>query len=457
MTDPSYRQALDFLAALLPELAADEARAPVRPVLDPELAARLVAPIPKEGRELAEVFASLRALAKAVPVTTTAPFFNQLFSGRDAVATAADMLASHLNNSMYTYKAAGALILAENQLIAHMLELARFPQGEGTFTAGGSLSNMLALAIARNEAQARHGRSHDFALYTSAANHYSIPKAAAILGLGRECVRKIATDPQGRMRPELLAARLREDLDAGVVPMMINATAATTVMGAFDPIAPLADIAEEHGVWLHVDGAWGGSLLLLDRYRDEQFAALDRCDSLTWDAHKLMGVPLTCSVLLLRETGALARHLGADAEYLFQTHGPELNPGLRSLQCGRRNDMLKLWAAWQHHGDAGYAARFELLLARRDYLIERIRSSPELELSHEPEGLNVCFEMAGVVPDQLCSELNARGLAVVGRGHVNGRPTVRMIVANPDQTEAVLDALLSDLLAVGASLRAPAE
>lgn len=454
MTDPSYLAALEFLATLLPELAASEAEHGVRPPLPLDQAAALVPPLSAEARPLAEVLESLRELALHTPLTTTPRFFNQLFGGRDPAATVAEMITAHLNVSMYTYKAAGPLVLVENAVIEHMLEVAQFTAGEGTFTSGGSLSNLLAVSLARNEAARSHGGPVQCALYSSAEAHYSIPKAASILGLGRGAVRKIPIDEQGRMRPEALAASVRADLDAGVRPVMINATLGTTVMGAFDPLEAIADIAEQYGVWLHADGAWGGSLLLLRERRLQLFAGLERCDSLTWDAHKLMGVPLTCSALLLRERGLLERHLGEDAHYLFQTHEDALNPGLRSIQCGRRNDPLKLWAAWQQHGDDGYNARFEQLFALRDHVIANIDEHPSLRVSHAPQSLSVCFEMDGVSSEQLCLELNKRGLAMVGYGQVNGRSTIRLVLVNPAQTPAVLDRFLADLVAVGSELRA---
>jgi glutamate/tyrosine decarboxylase-like PLP-dependent enzyme len=454
MTDPSYRESLQFLAELLPELAASEAEIGVRPPLPLIDASTLVPRLREEGRPLAEVLEVLAELARRVPLTTTPKFFNQLFSGRDPIATVADMLAAHLNVSMYTYKAAGPLILAENALVEHMLELAGFAGGEGSFTTGGSLSNLLAIAIARNEAEAKlPEKPRRLALYTSAESHYSVPKAVTLLGFGRGATRKIACDEQGRMIPAALAATLRADIDAGILPVMINATAGTTVMGAFDPIDELADIAREFRVWIHVDGAWGGALLLLPDARKKLFAGLERCNSLTWDAHKIMGVPLTCSILLLREHGLLERHLGEDAEYLFQVDTPELNPGLRSIQCGRRNDALKLWAAWQHHGDAGYRARVERLLALRDHVVARIEASPDLRMCHVPESLNVCFEMPGVSSELLCSELNTRGLAVVGHARVNGRSTIRLVIANPAQSEVVRVEFLAAVSQVGAGLR----
>lgn len=453
MTDPAYLDGLAFLASILPELAHDEATRAVRPPLALEEAAALVPSIPVEGRPLPEVWSLLAGLARAAPLTTTPSFFNQLFGGRDAAATVAEMIAAHLNVSMYTYKAAGALILAENALVEHMLAHAGFAGGEGSFTTGGSLSNLLALAIARNEDQLadREGRQ---VVYASSAAHYSVAKAVRLLGLGKHGLRRVPVDEQGRMRADVLTTMLREDLDAGRRPIMINATAGTTVMGAFDPLDELADIAAAHGVWIHVDGAWGGALLLAaPERRRSLFAGLERCDSLTWDAHKLMGVPLTCSILLLRERGLLARHLGEDAEYLFQADTPELNPGLRSIQCGRRNDALKLWAAWQHHGDAGYRAMIERLFELRDHVVARIAAHPELELCHVPQSLNVCFVMDSVASEALCLELNRRGLAVIGHATVNGRVTVRLVITDVGQREAILDELLANVLEVGRSLR----
>lgn len=452
MSTPGYLEGLAFLASLLPELAAAEAEVPVRPPLAPHDAHALAPAIPEQGRELAEVLELLAGLARSAPLTTTPKFFNQLFSGRDAAATVADMLAAHLNVSMYTYKAAGPLVLAENALVEHMLDIAGFAGGEGSFTTGGSLSNLLALAIARNEAE--DGRAYRPArVYGSVAAHYSVPKAVKLLGLGREAFRAVPIDDEGRMRPDALATMIREDLEGGYRPIMINATSGTTVMGAFDPLDPIADIAAAHDIWLHADGAWGGAMLFAaPPLREQCFAGLARCDSLTWDAHKLMGVPLTCSILLLRQRGLLARHLGADAEYLFQVDTPELNPGLRSIQCGRRNDALKLWAAWQHHGDVGYQARVARLLALRDHVVARIHAHDELELCHAPESFNICFVMKGVSSELLCSELNRRGLAVVGHASVHGRSTVRLIVANPDQSEAVLDEFIEDLVMVGREL-----
>lgn len=453
MTDPAYLDGLAFLASILPELAHDEATRAVRPPLVLDDAAALVPSIPAEGRPLAEVWSLLAGLARAAPLTTTPSFFNQLFGGRDAAATVAEMIAAHLNVSMYTYKAAGALILTENALVEHMLAHAGFAGGEGSFTTGGSLSNLLALAIARNEDQLgdREGRQ---VVYASSAAHYSVAKAVRLLGLGKDGLRRVPVDEHGRMRADVLTTMLREDLDAGRRPIMINATAGTTVMGAFDPLDELADIAAAHGVWIHVDGAWGGALLLsAPERRRSLFAGLERCDSLTWDAHKLMGVPLTCSILLLRERGLLARHLGEDAEYLFQVDTPELNPGLRSIQCGRRNDALKLWAAWQHHGDAGYREMIERLFELRDHVVARIEAHPELELCHVPQSLNVCFVVEGVASEALCLELNRRGLAVIGHATVNGRVTVRLVITDVGQAEAILDELLANVLEVGRFLR----
>ncbi|XOV76707.1 MAG: pyridoxal phosphate-dependent decarboxylase family protein [Phycisphaerales bacterium] len=175
-----------------------------------------------------------------------------------------------------------------------------------------------------------------------------------MLGLGRRSLRKVATDERGRMRADALRDAIKRDIEEGAKPFCINATCGTTVLGAYDPLDEIADVAEEFGIWFHVDGAFGGSTALSAKHRDH-LKGSERSDSFTWDAHKMMGVPLSCSVILTKNKGLLRKHFSESASYLFQSDEDELNHGVKSMQCGRRNDCLKLWAAWQHLGDEGYA------------------------------------------------------------------------------------------------------
>ena len=306
--------ALRQLPALAGRIVGDEPDRPVQLPLQPDTAVRTLSlDLPAQGRALDDVLAALGDVLAATPNTAGGRFWNQLFGGREAAATIADMLASLANNSMYTYKVAGPMVLIENLVLARMAEIAGFAGGEAVLAPGGSLSNLAALLVARNVASpdargyglnASTGR-----VYTSEEAHYSIRKAAMIAGIGREHVQKVAVDRAGRMDPADLDRQLSRDRALGLVPIQVVATAGTTVRGAFDPIDALADVCATHGVWLHVDGAFGGSMLLSAQTRG-LLAGLDRADSFVWDAHKLMGVPLLCSAVFVRERGLLTTHLG---------------------------------------------------------------------------------------------------------------------------------------------------
>ncbi|MCA9705627.1 MAG: hypothetical protein KDK70_07260 [Myxococcales bacterium] len=241
-----------------------------------------------------------------------------------------------------------------------------------------------------------------------------------------------------------------EDRAAGAVPVMINATACTTVRGAFDPLPALADVAERAGVWLHVDAAYGGSVLLSPRHR-HRLEGCARADSLTWDAHKLLGVPLTCSALLTRRPGECTRCFEEPARYLFQDEAG-LDPGRGSLQCARHNDALKLWLTWKHRGDEGLAQRIDRLFELAAHLTARVRAHPRLRLSVPTASINVCFEVPGKSSAGLCRALMEREVAVVGHARVKEREVVRWVLVNPAVTEAELDAMLDALLAVADAL-----
>lgn len=444
------------LDELVQSLLQSETESPVRQTLDPAKAVDdLGLMIPAGGLTIEETIDKLRSVVFATPVTTGKGFYNQLFGGREPVAVLAEMLAAVLNTSMYTYKAAGVQVILEQILLDKMAALAGMSGGDGLFTPGGSMSNLAAMIIARNEKvsgtreEGLPGGRH--MMYTSAESHYSVRKNAGLIGLGRENVRKVPVDSAGRMLPDELERMIKEDQERGNHPTMVITTSGTTVMGAFDPIKPIVEIGHRHDLWVHVDGAFGGSALL-----SKEHAALMEgvglADSLTWDAHKMMGVPLICSVMLTREPGLTSKHFDEAATYLFQQDEDRLNPGTRSLQCGRRNDALKLWAAWQHLGDSGYEKRLHRQMELAAHFRDRVSRDPELTLSFEPEWINVCFEVTGKPSDKICDLLDKRQLAKLGWGIVFGRRVIRMVCVNPALSEADLDELLANVKLVAKEL-----
>lgn len=446
----------DQLAALARAHLADESARPVRtPVAPDELRERLGLALGAEGKPLADVAERLAMILRETPSSASTRFFNQLFAGRDEAATLADMLASLTNNSMYTYKVAGPHILIEQEVIGRMRDKVGFEDGEGMFTPGGSMSNLAAIAMAR---QRSIPESRDTGLggvtlraYVSDEGHYSVAKSASILSIGRDNVRRVETDGEGRMVPAALRRAIAQDLEAGHMPFLVVATAGTTVQGAFDPLGALRDVADEHGLWLHVDAAFGGTVLLSPARR-HLMDGCKRADSVTWDAHKLMGVPLTSSVILTREQGHLLNTFAEPATYLFQGSDPALDPGLWSLQCGRRNDALKLWAAWQHHGDRGYESRVEHLYALAAEAVEIVRSDAAMTLSCSPQLVNVCFEVRAKSSEAICEALHQEARALVGYATVNGRQVIRVVFAHVGMTVDDVRAFFDDVRAVAARL-----
>lgn len=411
--------------------------------------------IPQQGQPADRVMDLLESVALATPRTASRRFFNQLFAGRDDIAAAAEIVAVLLNSSMYTYKAAGPHVLIEKELGEHMCRKVGYPDGEGIFTPGGSLSNLAGTLLARNEFNERCQQDgHDgswMTLYSSDLDHYSIAKNTAMLGLGRRCIRRVATDERGRMRPDALRQKIREDMDAGAKPFCINATSGTTVLGAYDPLDAIADVAEEFGIWLHVDGAFGGSTALSAKHR-AHLKGSERSDSFTWDAHKMMGVPLSCSVILVRQKGLLRKHFSESASYLFQSDEDDLNHGVKSMQCGRRNDCLKLWGAWQHLGDEGYARKIDHLYDLARHLADRVKADPRCTLSKEPESVNVCFEVTGKPSGLICETLRQQQKSLVGYGIVDGRRVIRVACVNSANTTEDLDDFFDTLVEVAVTL-----
>ena len=446
-TDERLRRAFALLQAHLRR----EAEEPVVPYESAErLLARLDLSLDGTPVEDDRLFALLDALVAATPRTTTRRFFNQLFSGRDDFGVIGELIASFLNSSMYTFKAAGPQVLIEREITRRMAERVGFPSGEGVFVPGGSMSNLVGMVLARN-AHRPAGRETGvegptLTAYASEVAHYSLPKNAGMLGLGRENVRRIAIDARGRMRPDALREAIAADRAAGRDPFLIVATAGTTVLGAFDPIDAVADVADEFGLWLHVDGALGGSVSFSERHRG-LLEGSARAHSFTWNAHKMLGVPLPASVLLTREQGVLRANMDEEATYLFQDDDSAYEHGTMSPQCGRRNDALKFWASWKSHGDAGLAARVDRLFELARHAARRVESEDALVLTREPESVTVCFEVAGRRSEDVCERLRRQARSLVGYGIVDGRRVIRLAVVNgvigPEDVDAFFDEVLA--------------
>ncbi|MGJ8592136.1 MAG: pyridoxal phosphate-dependent decarboxylase family protein [Aquaticitalea sp.] len=385
---------------------------------------------PINDEELKDI---ITEIIKNTPKTASTSFFNQLYGGRLSKAALGDLLAVMLNNSMYTYKVAGPHVGIEKVILRKICDIIGYGESsDGTFASGGSMTNFMALLMARDRqdpAVKNHGVTKKMIVYTSELSHYSIPKNAVLAGIGREQVRFIKADQFGKMMPEDLEMRVQQDLKDGYQPFFVNATAGTTVLGAFDDISSMSKVCKKHGLWLHVDGAYCGSVIFSKRYQ-YLIKGLELSDSFSINAHKMLGTPLTCSMIVTQDKKHLHQSFSIDADYLYQTADDEFNLGKTSLQCGRRNEALKLWTLWKSVGSEGLERivdkQFEMADVARDY----IKNHDDYTLYSFDDSISVCFNYKNVPAELLCTRLYEHSESMVSFGSFEGNDFVRLVTIN---------------------------
>ena len=382
--------------------------------------------------------AVLKDVIESTPKTATNLFFNQLFGGRQSKAVLGDLLAVMLNNSMYTYKVAGPQVGIEQEIIRKSCDMIGYgARSNGTFPTGGSMSNYMALIMGRDAKDVNFriaGMSKPMTVYTSKESHYSNAKNASFAGIGRNNIRYIKADSYGRMLPGLLEDQIKKDIEEGYVPTYVNATAGTTVLGAFDPIDEIADITEKYGLWLHVDGAYCGSVIFSEKYK-HLVKGVERSDSFSYNAHKMLGTPLTCSIILVKDKRHLHESFSNDADYLYQTDGDDFNLGKTSFQCGRRNDALKFWTLWKSIGTSGLEQIVDQQFELANVALAYIRSNPDYTLYSFDDSISICFNYKNIDPTTLCTALYEHQVTVVGFGAFEEDTFVRLVTINANNEQ----------------------
>lgn len=434
---------LDLFLSIVEKLLADEVKTPVlSPTPVEEVLDKIDLALRDEPAVDADFAKTLENLVLTTPRTATKLFFNQLFGGRHSRAVLGELLAVLLNNSMYTYKVGGPQIVMEKQLTRKLADMVGYgPEAEGTLAPGGSMTNLMGLLMARDwkDPKAKHdGVNLKMIAYTSEASHYSVNKNATFAGIGRNQVRKIATDDHGRMDPTTLEKAIIADIAAGHTPFFVNATAGTTVIGAFDPLRPIGSIAKKYDLWFHVDGAYCGSVLFTDKYK-HLVDGSELADSFTLNAHKMLGTPLSCSLITVKDKKHLYNSMAQEASYLYQTANDDYNPGQISLQCGRRNDALKFWTLWKSVGTKGIGNfvdhQFDLSRHAKDY----VKNHPDYTLYNDDDTIAICFNYKGIDPKILCNRLYEEGEIMVGYGKFRDQEFVRLVTVNFTNEKADLD------------------
>lgn len=417
----------------------------------PALLARLREPLPEgPGVPIAEL--DLAADVLDASLAQSRPrYLAYIGSSGLEIGALADLLAHSYDINLALDARAATLL--EQQAIGWLAAFLGFPAGSGSFTSGGTISNLTALAAARERAlpgtRTLGMAGHRAAVYCSAEAHYSVTRAAELLGVGRDNVRAVPIDERRRMSSAALEELLDRDIRNGVTPIAVVATAGTTLTGAVDPIDAIVDVCAERGVWVHVDGAYGLPAAAAPSTA-ERFAGLDRVDSLSVDAHKWMFVPKACSAVLVRSTAALASAFSHNEAYIPH-EDDALNAVDVTLEYSRPFRALKLWLALRVHGAQAFRDAIEENLDQARLLYERAEEHPRLRTRPHPPQLSIT-PLQHVVDgcpdvdrhnDDLCRAMQHDGRVFVSPAIIDGSTWLRPCFTNFRTTRADVDVLVT--------------
>ncbi|HEU4698383.1 MAG TPA: pyridoxal-dependent decarboxylase [Gemmatimonadales bacterium] len=468
--DTALEAGAEFLRLTADYLAATRAgEGPVSTGLDSAaLDARFDEPLPREGRPLEEIAARLARDVVADANRLMHPMYlGHQVSAPLPAAVWAEPLVAALNQSLAVREMSPTATAVEQRLVRWMCELLGYgPAAGGTLTSGGTEATFTALLAARAAAlpdawEQGVGPNPPVVVCGEHA-HYAVTRAVAELGLGTR--RAIAVPSrEWRMDTDALRATLDDLARAGTPVMAVVATAGSTATGAFDDLETIGRLCDARGLWLHVDGAHGASALLSETQRD-RLRGIERARSVAWDAHKMMLLPLSAGMLLVRDERDLDAAFAQRAPYLFHAGpaGRVVDQGVRSFLCSRRADVLKVWVALQRYGADGIGALYDYLCGLAATLHARLEARADFEAIHAPASNILCFRWRGPhAPDDprldalnlaLRERYNRSGAGWITTTLLGGRRVLRVTIMNPRTTPAHLDRLLDGLSAEGRAL-----
>jgi glutamate/tyrosine decarboxylase-like PLP-dependent enzyme len=404
----------------------------------------------------------------AYSVKTNHPaFVNRMWVGANLPSIVGEIVAAISNASACTFESAPVSTLIEKYMIKQMLDLVGFTNGEGQMTTGSSNANMIAMMAARNLTSHSVKRSGLFGqqklfAFVGADAHYSMDKAANILGIGTDQLIKVPLNHLGEMAPGALESAVGRIRGSGGLPFFVAATAGTTVRGAYDSIESLLELRSKYGFWLHVDGAWGGAAVLSPKLKKKYLPGLEWADSFTCDFHKMLGASLMCNILLINDRSHTLKTVlsAGDGSYLFRDeHADSAEDfGAVSLQCGRRVDSLKWFLDWKFYGREGLAARVEKYLELCAYAESLVDKSPELEMVVPRTSFNICFryrvakEKSNAFNLELRNRLYREGTSLVGVAYLDGQLVMRLLITNPAADRGDSETFFSNVVKTGRAL-----
>ncbi|MDP9203558.1 MAG: aspartate aminotransferase family protein, partial [Gemmatimonadota bacterium] len=438
-----------------------------------ELARRFDEDFPREGRPVAEIIERLEREVLA----DANKYYHPMYMGHQTsaplpVGVWMESVIGALNQSLAVWEMSPTATVIEHQIVRWLSRLAGYGEGAGgTLTSGGTEANFTAMLAARNSAvpgawEDGIGADPPFVVYGEHA-HYAVTRAIGQLGMGRRKGISIASRDQ-KIDVDLLVAALDRLRQEGNRVMAVVATAGTTATGSFDDLEAIGALCAERGIWLHVDGAHGASALLSAR-PPRALRGLSHSRSLAWDPHKGMLLPLATGMVLTRDERDLERAFAQQAPYLFHAGKSTriLDQGIRSFQCSRRADVLKLWFAIHRFGSRGLGRLYDHLCDTARLLYDAIEERGDFENLHEPESNILCFRYLGgdkekrggrnapaaetervdALNHELRPRYNREGTGWITATVLDGRPVLRVTMMNPRTGAEHVRALLDGLVA----------
>ena len=390
--------------------------------------------------------------------------FGYVQSPGTAVAAFADLLASTLNANLTVWRSAPAPVELERMTIDWIRQILGFnAEAGGLFVSGGSMANLAAIAAAR---QMKGNSSARLTMYASSETHFSIAKAAALLGIGRENVHFVAVDENFKIRTDDLIAKITTDLKAGYVPFCVVANAGTVNTGAIDPLNEIREIANRFQLWMHVDGSYGAFAVLAES-ASKLFAGIEQADSIALDPHKWLYLPVDVGCVIYRAPESARAAFAHDADYTrviaeeadeafaFWDYGPELS---------RRCRALKVWMLLKGVGLDSLGAAIESNLDCARHLQSMVLGSDDFEMVAPVELSIFCFRhvpvhLKGELPqaiddfnERLLIALQRDGSSYLSNTTLGGRFALRGCVLNYRTTLRDMEILLEDLRRVAKTL-----
>jgi aromatic-L-amino-acid decarboxylase len=355
-------------------------------------------------------------------------FFARIGSPSNFAGVLADAAAAGLNVFAGSWTGGSGPATVELVVLDWLRELCGLPEGtDGVLVSGGSVGSLVALAAARTARFGERAPAEAIA-YVSSEGHASVPRALRVLGVRHEVV---PAGPDCRLAPEDLSAAVAAGHAAGRVPFCVVATAGTTSTGAVDPLPELAGVCAEHGMWLHVDGAYGAPAVLCGA-----LSGLEHADSLVLDPHKWLFQPYEIGCVLVREPALLERTFALSGAYLRDTAGGEVDFRDRSVQLTRTSRALKLWLSLRVFGLAAFREAVAHGIALAEHAEATLRSRPGWEVVSPAQLAIVCFRREGgdALQTAIAEAMVRDGFAAPSTTEVAGRVALRMCTINPRTT-----------------------